>query len=80
MCVLIKSDLPILGSGLKQVVDRNKKEKLMKPNQNFRMSKATKRVLSLTKWKSAEHKNAFKRVMINAELTAAYVPKVEKKD
>lgn len=52
----------------------------MKPNQNFRMSKATKRVLSLTKWKSAEHKNAFKRVMINAELTAAYVPKVEKKD
>lgn len=50
----------------------------MKPNQNFRMSKSTKRVLALGKWKSVEHKNAFKRVMINAEMVAAFVPKTEK--
>lgn len=52
----------------------------MKSNQNYRMSKPTKRLLALGKWKNIAHKNAFKRVMINAELSAAFVPKVEKKD
>lgn len=49
----------------------------MKTNQNYRMSKPLKRVLSLTKFKSKEHKAAFKAVMIDAEVIASRQPKTE---
>lgn len=54
-------------------------------DKNYRMSKATKTMLALTKWNSAEQKNNFKRLMIRAEYTAATTPratlgKVDKND
>ncbi len=52
----------------------------MKSTQVYKMSQETKRALALGKWKNKEHRNTFKKVMINAELIAAYVPKSDKKD
>lgn len=49
-----------------------------KPTANFRMSSQTKRTLALTKFKNEEQRNAWKRAMIDAELTAAFQPKREK--
>jgi len=57
-----------------------KKGNKMKSTQVFKMSQETKRALALGKWKNKEHRNTFKKVMINAELIAAYVPKSDKKD
>ena len=52
----------------------------MKTGPNFKLSKTTKRMLALTKWKSADQRNGWKNMMIDAELTASIVPKVSKKD
>jgi hypothetical protein len=45
---------------------------------NFKLSKTTKRMLcSIT---NTEHRNQYKRMMIDAEYTASIVPKATKKD
>lgn len=49
-----------------------------KPTANYKMSGQTKRTLALTKFRNAEDRNAWKRAMIQAELTAAFQPKREK--
>jgi hypothetical protein len=41
----------------------------LKPDKNFRMSKQTKRFMALGKWKTDEERNAYKRAMINAQLS-----------
>ena len=53
---------------------------MAKTGANFRLSKTTKRMLALAKWKSPEQRNGWKRMMIDAEHTASIVPKVSKKD
>ena len=50
----------------------------MKPTANFKLSKQTKRTLALTKFKSEEQRSQWKRAMIDAELTAAMMPKLSK--
>jgi hypothetical protein len=50
----------------------------MKPGPNYKMSSTTKTSLALTKFKDAHQRGAWKRAMIDAELTAAVQPKREK--
>ena len=50
----------------------------MKPGPNYKMSSATKASLALTKFKDAHQRGAWKRAMIDAELTAAVQPRREK--
>ena len=41
----------------------------MKTNSDFRLSKSTKRMLALSKFKSPEQRTAWKKAMIQAELS-----------
>ena len=50
----------------------------MKPGPNYKMSSSTKASLALTKFKDAHQRGAWKRAMIDAELTAAVQPRREK--
>jgi len=50
----------------------------MKPGKTFKLSKTTKRMVALMGG-SAEGRNQFKRMMIDAELCAAVQPKREKR-
>lgn len=43
---------------------------MMKPESNYKMSSALKTRLALGKWKNADQKNSWKRMMIDAELSA----------
>jgi len=52
----------------------------LKPGKTFVLSKTTKRMIALMKGSTAEQRNQFKRMMIQAELAAAIVPKAEKRD
>ena len=50
---------------------------MLKPGKTFKLSKTTKRMMcSIT---NTEHRNQFKRMMIQAELAAAIQPKREKR-
>lgn len=53
---------------------------MLKPNKTFRLSKTTKRMIALMKGATADQRNQFKRMMIDAELCAAIVPKTVKKE
>ena len=50
---------------------------MLKPNKTFVLSKQTKRMMCSIV--NTEERNAFKRMMIQAELAAAIVPKREKR-
>ncbi len=52
---------------------------MLKPTSSYKMSKALKTSLALNKFKDEHHKGAWKRAMIDAELTAAIKPKEKKK-
>jgi hypothetical protein len=49
----------------------------MKSGPNYRMSSMTKTSLALGKYKNAEQKAAWKRAMVDAEVSAAVQPKRE---
>jgi competence transcription factor ComK len=51
---------------------------MLKPGPNYRMSKPVKTSLSLHSFKNAHERGAWKRAMIQAELSAAIQPKREK--
>lgn len=51
----------------------------IKPTKTYKMSKRTKTVLALGKFRSEEDRAAWKRAMIGAELSAAVVIKREPK-
>jgi hypothetical protein len=51
---------------------------MLKPNKTFRLSKTAKRMIALMKGSTAEQRNQYKRMMIDAELCAAVQPKREK--
>jgi hypothetical protein len=51
---------------------------MLKPNKTFKLSKTTKRMMALMGG-PAEGRNQFKRMMIQAELSAAIQPKREKR-
>jgi len=50
----------------------------MKPGKTFKLSKTVKRMISLMKGASSEQRNQYKRMMIDAELSAAVVPRISK--
>ena len=50
----------------------------MKPTKTFKLSKTTKRMVALMKGATADQRNQFKNMMIQAELAAAVQPKREK--
>jgi hypothetical protein len=50
----------------------------MKPGPNYKMSSLTKVGLALSKFKDAHQRGAWKRAMIDAELSAAVQPRREK--
>ena len=50
----------------------------MKPTATFKLSKTTKTMLALGKFKDEHDRGAWKRAMIDAQLSAAYQPKKEK--
>ena len=47
---------------------------------NFKLSKTVKRMIALMKGSTADQRNQYKRMMIDAEYTASIVPKTTKKD
>jgi len=51
---------------------------MLRPTANYKMSKPTKTGLALHKFKDAHSRGAWKRAMIQAELSAAIQPKREK--
>jgi protein involved in temperature-dependent protein secretion len=51
---------------------------MLRPTANYKMSKPTKTGLALHKFKDAHARGAWKRAMIQAELSAAIQPKREK--
>ena len=51
---------------------------MLKPGANYRMSKALKTSLALSKFKDEHQKGAWKRAMVGAELAAQIKPKSEK--
>lgn len=52
---------------------------MAKTNASFRLSKTAKRMVALMKG-TAEQKNGWKRMFIDAEYSASIVPKTSKKD
>ena len=52
----------------------------IKPGPNFKLSKRTKTVLALGKFKDEHDRGAYKRAMIQAEITASMKPPAGKKD
>lgn len=51
---------------------------MFKPNATFKLSKSTKRILALSKWKNKDQRDAWKRSMIQAELAEKIIPKSNK--
>jgi hypothetical protein len=51
---------------------------IMKPSATFKLSKETKRILALSKWKNKDQRDAWKRSMIQAELHASVQPRVSR--
>ena len=52
---------------------------MLKPGKTFKLSKTTKRMLALMGG-TAESRNQYKRMMIDAQLASEIVVKVEKRD
>ena len=52
----------------------------MKTPSTFKLSKTTKRALSLGRFTSEDHRHAWKRAMISAEVAASVRPKSVKGD
>jgi hypothetical protein len=50
----------------------------MKPTKTFNLSKRTKTMMALMPFKDQETRNAFKRMMIDAQLCSEIVPKNSK--
>jgi len=53
---------------------------MLKPGKTFKLSKTTKRMIALMKGATAEQRNQYKRMMIDAQLCSEIVVKPEKKD
>ena len=51
---------------------------MLKPGKTFKLSKTTKRMIALMKGSTAEQRNQYKHMMIQAELAAAVQPRREK--
>ena len=52
---------------------------MAKTNSSFRLSKSVKRVLASTNFKNDDARNHYKKMMIDAEHTAAIMPKMTRR-
>jgi hypothetical protein len=52
----------------------------MKPNKTFKLSKTTKRMIGLMKGATADQRNQYKRMMIDAQLCSEIVIKTPTRD
>jgi len=52
----------------------------MKPNKTFKLSKTTKRMIGLMKGATADQRNQYKRMMIDAQLCSEVVIKTPTRD
>ena len=52
----------------------------MKPNKTFKLSKTTKRMIGLMKGATADQRNQYKRMMIDAQLCSEIVTKTPTRD
>jgi len=53
---------------------------MLKPGKTFKLSKTTKRMIGLMKGATAEQRNQYKNMMIDAQLCSEIVIKTEKRD
>ena len=53
---------------------------MAKPNKTFKLSKTTKRMIALMKGSTAEQRNQFKRMMIDAQVCSEIVIKPTKSE
>ena len=53
---------------------------MLKPGKTFKLSKTAKRMIALMKGSTADERNQYKRMMIQAELAAAIVVKTAPRD
>jgi len=53
---------------------------MLKPGKTFKLSKTTKRMIGLMKGATAEQRNQYKHMMIDAQLCSEIVIKTEKRD
>ena len=53
---------------------------MLKAGKTFKLKKSTKRMIALMKGSTAEQRNQYKRMMIDAEHCASIVPKTSKKE
>jgi len=53
---------------------------MLKPGKTFKLSKTTKRMIGLMKGATADQRNQYKRMMIDAQLCSEIVIKTEKRD
>jgi hypothetical protein len=53
---------------------------MLKPGKTFKLSKTVKRMIALMKGATADERNQYKRMMIQAELAAAIVVKTAPRD
>jgi hypothetical protein len=53
---------------------------MLKPHKTFKLSKTTKRMIGLMKGSTAEQRNQYKNMMIDAQLCSEVVIKTEKRD
>jgi len=53
---------------------------MLKPGKTFKLSKTTKRMIGLMKGATAEQRNQYKNMMIDAQLHSEIVIKTEKRD
>jgi hypothetical protein len=53
---------------------------MLKPGKTFKLSKTTKRMIGLMKGATAEQRNQYKNMMIDAQLCSEIVVKTEKRD
>ena len=53
---------------------------MLKPGKTFKLSKTTKRMIGLMKGATADQRNQYKNMMIDAQLCSEIVVKVEKRD
>jgi hypothetical protein len=53
---------------------------MLKPHKTFKLAKSTKRMIALMKGSTAEERNQFKRMMIDAQLCSEVVIKTPSRD
>ena len=63
------------ASRISNIITTKRKQMYIKPTATYKMSKTTKVGLALTSFKTKDQRDAWRKAMIQAELSAAQTPK-----